>query len=519
MGIKSCMKRVLKPVSRFFARDAAAKIAEQSDSKLKELKDDLTDQNKALAEAVVASDTRIAEAIAGSTVEIIESVDRSVTRSAERDLSIEDRLGRIEDSLEKLLFEAGEGFSDLKQNSEKAWLSGKYANLEYFSKASFRKNGEKRVLLAGWYGANNLGDEYMLQTVIQHMSDEMLDRVSVLLVDSSSYHFGDLDARVNVLHYPTSLWDIDYLANEFDVLVWGGGALLDQNQYSQDPANVSTGNLLIWLSKRMLELDKDVYCLGLSGNATLNNGRYLSLLDDIVLKSQLFSLRDPYSFKVLEASGLNVGNVSHCEDIVFANVDLQLLKSSHIENSVEQPRVGMVFFSGFEDRFDEHLKLMNAVERYLSAEYSEYSIRLIPFYNNDDSDVLYLSRLRDRAVDCSRVELGSFECKLLSTPLADCNFVISGRYHAALISSALGIKTMIVCDGEHPHYPNKMAHLADLMNIKDSLVSMSALLSDLEGLIEGFFRSASKPSLSIEFLCDQQRWLAGVCSGIEEKLV
>lgn len=505
MGIRNYIKKHVHSLSILFAGDIALKVEERLNLKFCEIENGIASQARLLDEAIDRSG-----------IEISTAVSSIVDRNAENNLSIESRLSTIESALDVLLHEVRESRAIAQDDLSSLVARGQYANQEYMLNGMFRKPKRKRVLLAGWYGADNLGDEYMLQTVVQHLSGDTLNRVSVLIVDNFNYRRDHLDDRVELLHYPVSLWDIDFLVNEFDVLVWGGGALLDSRQYSQDPLNVSTGNLLIQLSKRMLDHGKDVYCLGLSSNAIVSDERYITLLNEIASKSRLFSLRDPYSYKALKDAGLNAGKMTLCEDIVYANDDLRLLKQRlSYEVGEGKPVIGIVLFSGFEDRFEQDRAVIASVEKLFSSKFTDYSIRLIPFYNESNSDVSYLRRIRESIASNENIEIARFEKQLKDTPIAGCQYLISGRYHAALISLVLGIKTIIVCDDNHPHYVNKMTHLANLFHCEDNLVFISDLAVCGCGLLEKMVNGQQSPSVDVGFLRSQYRWLAGVCSEIE----
>lgn len=101
----------------------------------------------------------------------------------------------------------------------------RYANAEYLRLAQDRtSSGEKRILVAGWYGAGNLGDELILRAVLSQLPEKAPGRTTVLLWDNPTYERLSLDLRVNTIHYPTTTWQLETLANAFDIVVLGGGA-------------------------------------------------------------------------------------------------------------------------------------------------------------------------------------------------------------------------------------------------------------------------------------------------------
>ena len=87
----------------------------------------------------------------------------------------------------------------------------------------------------GFYGAPNLGDELMLETLLQYFPSFKDVDLTIMLSDNPVYDIGSYPA-VNFIHYPKTRYDFNYLAQYFDTLVFGGGAIIDDrffdNNYS-----------------------------------------------------------------------------------------------------------------------------------------------------------------------------------------------------------------------------------------------------------------------------------------------
>ena len=190
-----------------------------------------------------------------------------------------------------------------------------YGNLEYATHDS----SHSKILLVGWYGAQNFGDDLMCRTIIEHLPDNLLSGTTVLVWDNKDLPTDYFGSKVRILHYPASTWDIEYLGSNFDTIIWGGGAILDDNQFTDNQRNINTGNLFIRLNKRVLERNGHVWCIGLSSNDHLADAEYIENLNFIVNRCDHFSLRDPYSLSVLRAAGIDTGNITLCEDIAFAS--------------------------------------------------------------------------------------------------------------------------------------------------------------------------------------------------------
>lgn len=289
MNLKDNLRPILPPTSRAFEA--------QSDILAKRL-DSLSSQIATIPRQIEDISDRLNQLESEQYPKILEELSNRLTKLESENVALREQVTRLSHH-------------------------AKYYNYEYVSKLIPQES--VKVLLAGWYGAENFGDELMLRTILDFLPKDILPQTAVLLWDNYSYPRDAIDPCVTLIHYPQSTWQLDQLARQFDVLVWGGGAIIDDSQYNDDPNNTSTGNLFIRLSKSMIAMKKTVYCLGLSSNESISNKAYARELDFIVNNSTLFSLRDPYSLQSLHSSGINTEKIVLCEDLVFANDALRQL--------------------------------------------------------------------------------------------------------------------------------------------------------------------------------------------------
>lgn len=357
-----------------------------------------------------------------------------------------------------------------------------FASLETL-RNSYCKTPRTRILLAGWYGAENYGDELMMHTILNYLPKDIIENTTVLLWNNDEYPLTKLDSRVNVLHYPPTVEGIRTLSELFDVLIWGGGAILDDTQFDFCAANYSTGNLFIHLSKQMLALDKKVFCVSLSSNNSIKNKCYKKELQSVIDNSSYFSVRDPYSLNTLSDAGINVSNVRLDGDIVFANKELRKLseRTNAPKLNSSNRTIGLVLHC-FDELEGFNYQLLNDVASLEApSNESNCTILLIPFYNEHKHDGWHLEQLACRFTnsqpDHLTIHVASYEDDLARTPLLDCDFVLSCRYHASLIAGCLHIPFVAICNDKHSHYPNKTKYLLEQFfpkhNWNDSLLSVS----------------------------------------------
>ena len=389
----------------------------------------------------------------------------------------------------------------------------RYFNGEYLSLHATEKN---KILIAGWYGADNLGDELMLRSVLEHFPSDYLDRVYVLLWDNELYERSGLDYRCNVIHYPPSVWDLEILADSFDAVVWGGGAILDDSQYNNDPYNFNTGNLFIRLSEQMLAKGKRVYALGLSTNAVLGSESYIQHLSRIISSACVFSLRDPYSLETLKHAGVDCSNVTLCEDLVFAYSDIHQLGDRN--NMKHKPVLGVVLLCT-EDSYSDNLSILSVLTKSELLSKEGYEISLIPFLGEGSSDEKYYQRLIDELPETEiPIRVKKYFPSLKESPLLECSLVVSSKYHASLISDIARIPNISIWSEAHPHYRNKMTHLSEIAGVPQTLLSLSEARkgSVMEDALSSLLGPSAVPFVSRDFLERQSDWLKGICDNIVE---
>lgn len=441
-------------------------------------------------------ESRLAEATA-ALGEVARLVEEKGLAAQEDVRGLQGRLASVE-----------EGICEIK-------AAQRYANAEY---CQLRRSdaGSGQILVVGWYGAQNLGDELMLKTLLAHFSDDMLQRTTVLLWDDERYPREEQDLRVRMLHYPRSTWNLELLADSFDVIVWGGGAILDDRQFTDDPANVNTGNLFIRLNELALARHKRVVCLGLSSNSAIEDARYVERLSRIAEAAQIFSIRDPHSLDALRRAGVRTEAMSLCQDIVFANAEAAALHR-RARTQVEEGRfkLGVVPLFVGERTAPLAVALDEACDA-LGWRAPELEVVLIPFLNEGGVDALRCSEVRKRMKNRDRVRVAAYSEQGVLEELASCDACVCYKYHAALLANLAGVPCLSVYSDEHPHYYNKMSYLAELFGCESRLLSSSEFEKDPGGSLVDMLEDAEVPALPEGFLAECEAWLVEACAQIAE---
>lgn len=336
------------------------------------------------------------------------------------------------------------------------------------------------ILLAGWYGADNLGDELMLRTLVDYAPADIRSRLWVLTWQNASYDYEYLnELGVRTVRYPRSTEEASLLADSFDAIIWGGGAILDDKQYTDKPTNINTGNLFIRLNEYLLARGKHVFAIGLSTNWTFESADYVKRLDRIIQGADSFSVRDELSLEALNAGGVDISHVTICPDIVFGN--RQLRQMDH--TSPDTLTLGFVPMY-IKDMHATNALILEALIEKASQQGEGARVRLIPFYRSGDAS--HFKSLREQCSRPDLVDIEPYSPDVASLGLRDCSAVVCSRYHAALVAGILGTPFLCVYPDMHVHYRNKCRYLSEAFACTDAFVPASGITSEtIRAFVDG----------------------------------
>lgn len=338
---------------------------------------------------------------------------------------------------------------------------------------SLKETALKKILIVGFYGAPNSGDELMLQAILNRI-DTVKAAVTVMVADNPAYK--PLYYRnVSYIHYPKTNMDINIIAQYYDAIVIGGGAHIEDSYFmANDSYKYNVGTIMLELSMAAIANKKEVYCIGLSSAETLSDADYLSKLDHIISNSAIFSVRDKYSLETLRSSGIhNTDRISICSDLAFL---LPTDEEDNRKNSDECLVIGLVMVA-FSDS-DMIKSIITWAEEAIGPRYHDYKFRIIPFYDYLQSDIVNMQRIiSEMEIKEKHVEFIPYYQSYndIVTAFVDCDIIISMRYHASLIAMKSGVPAVSIVYDIHPHYNNKMRELVDLFDENKLFISYKNL--------------------------------------------
>ena len=328
----------------------------------------------------------------------------------------------------------------------------------------FLINKNIRVLICGFYGARNLGDELMLNAVLKRLDSVGID-ATVMLANNH-----DLDASIyfphSIVHYPRKSLDVTFLAEQFDVIIWGGGAVIDDENYRFKENEVGLTYILCALSKAILKKGGKVIALGVSSNKELSNTRFIKDMDYIVKNATYFSLRDKYSLETLKNSGIRIDNVKIIDDLALSDI----VPGNPIKTTDEKVVIGLVYVMD-DNKRDLLIKYTNSLVEMIKKEYGAdraIDLRLIPFYDYNNNDKKRFIEIKEKCLTDLPENVRIIEVDYMNDieELVDefmhCGYVVSMRYHATLIAGCLGVNVLAIDLSEtHRHYHNKLKYVKE----------------------------------------------------------
>lgn len=366
----------------------------------------------------------------------------------------------------------------------------KYCNLELLN---IEKSKKKRLLIVGFYGAPNLGDELMLETLLSYLCKTSGLQITIMLWDNPNYDTKKF-SNITFVHYPKSTSDLDQLVDYFDIIMFGGGAIIDDSEYNEKSLNYKElGTLLIEISLRAIASKKKLICYGLSTNKQLNKKEYVKYLSKIAKEAEFFSVRDKNSFETLKKLGIPTRQIRIVKDLVLASQDLKCItKEKHSDGEIMRIGLNLMCDDYTRKRFPIFVKQIRKFAT--ENKYKEIHVTLIPFYEYLDIDSYSYKNLIEE-YNCGETwQIAPFAntMKDLVDTLMQQDVVIAMRYHCSLISGILGLPTMAVCYDKHPHYLNKITALKDIIHTIN--IQMFSALSN--SVLSEFLSSYSRKSLT-----------------------
>lgn len=274
----------------------------------------------------------------------------------------------------------------------------------------------KNILVSGYYGFDNFGDEAILAVLLEHLKGQ---KVTVLSADPEKTGMTHNVNSINSFNPELILKRL----NQFDVLISGGGSLL-QNVTSMKSLIYYCGLIYLFAA-----LGKDVVIFA-QGIGPIK-GLWATLITKIALKRcKYISVRDERSLNLLKSWGIDANLV--CDPIFQMN----------IPNPNRTRKVG-IQLRKFDTLTD---KLFDEIVKQVALRFSDREIELIAFQDSEDIGIsqVFLNKLRKKHPTINAKIVSNLTIPQLIERVGEYDYLIAMRFHACLLGLKYGIKTLAI---------------------------------------------------------------------------
>lgn len=287
------------------------------------------------------------------------------------------------------------------------------------SDTSFR---EKKILISGYYGFDNFGDEAILGVLVNKLFEH---KTQVRVLSKNPNKTAKLYGVKSTLFF--YLAQVIFRIKECDVLISGGGSLL------QDVTSLKSLLYYLWVINTALFFKKKVIIFA-QGIGPINNpiGRFLT--KQALKKCSLVTVRDEKSLFLLRGWGIKVDLV--CDPLF----DLKLV------TSLPSNRIG-IQLRGFKTLKENMLvKLAEQVNK-------EFSTSEIEIYSFQDSLDLHVCEHFEKLLKALNPQIkttliyNQTSAQVLEK-ISKLDYMIAMRFHANLIALMYGVKSLAICYDE-----------------------------------------------------------------------
>ena len=299
----------------------------------------------------------------------------------------------------------------------------------------------KRIVISGYYGFDNFGDEAILSVLLNHLKQFDVE----VVVLSSSPRKTSMNYLVNSI-YSFDFHQVSGLIKQSDILISGGGSLL------QDVTSLKSLIYYLWVIFTALRYKKKVIIFA-QGIGPIRNNLARFVTTKILKNCDYISVRDYKSQKMLEFNNVKADLL--CDPIFSLN----------LVPAVNKGIVGVQLrdFATLNDA------LLNKLARQLIKEFYNKKIELYALQYELDFHICdkFKKILNSIAPNIDVEIVHSLPLSKMIERMSNLEYMIAMRYHALVVALKLGI----ACVGiNYDAKVEKLAHDASI-----PLISMKGL--------------------------------------------
>lgn len=341
---------------------------------------------------------------------------------------------------------------------------------------------KNKVVISGYYGFGNIGDEAILNSIVDSIRAEKPNTEFVVLSSDTSYTKSMLGVRaINRLNVPSIIFEL----MSTDLFISGGGGLM---QDVTGPASVAYYGGLLKIAQSV-NVNTMVYAQGIG---PLNKSLNINMTKAIFNKVDAITVRDITSYNDLIKMGVNSSKIKVTADpaLLLGRVDEneaeKIFSECGIDTSI--PIIGIAI-RPWHAWYERQLKAFTSVVYQLAKKYN-MQIVLIPFQLSSD---LWISReaeicFKTRPESDVRVTVLERELnpKEMMGIIGSTDMIIGMRLHALIMAAAQNVPSVGIA------YDPKVKHFSDLagfpfiesvtalQDVENSLISFENVAANLD---------------------------------------
>lgn len=276
----------------------------------------------------------------------------------------------------------------------------------------------KNIVISGYYGFNNFGDEAILSTLVDHLRSQGMN-VTVISnnpKETSKYY------QVNSVKNFNMLSVLFAIAN-CDVLISGGGSLL------QDATSFKS---LMYYSTiiRIAQFFKKKVIIFAQGIGPLTRPKSQKIVKEVISKANYVTVRDSKSLDMVKRWGIHADEVS---DPVY---------SFQIGEGTPEGIVGVQL----RDYVTMNDTLLMKLAQQIVTDFSDRKIEIYAFQKEIDLNIckVFQKMLKQLNPQIKTEVFHSLPKNDFIYQISRCEYMIAMRYHALLIALKLGVKPLAI---------------------------------------------------------------------------
>lgn len=356
------------------------------------------------------------------------------------------------------------------------------------------KKAIKKILITGFFGVNNLGDDIMLDVFCKAVRTTCNCRITVLNLygDKKNYNLPEgIDVLdISMFKHGKTIIVAEYLSRIYDALFWIGGTCFTEN----------AGNGIYPYMKAFYNRGKKFGYIGV-GIGNVESKRKKDMYRWLFNNASLVTFRDKESYKTAMEWSSNP-QMFLCDDLVYLLDNKQY--KSEMSNSAGYLLISWRSYKGYYEESIEE-KAIAELCKYVILHRKQYSHIYVSILGNDvdfeRNRQIYLELSKDLDVTFLQDISTSNKIELIK----GAKTVITGRLHGVFISEMNRVNTIAI------GYDNKLQRFMESINATSDLIypqdmtveSITRAVGNSVDLLDNTIANKKKDALrNVELFCD-----------------